>query len=187
MSSISIGELKDFVESFFGESESDSSLGPNARVNGCEDLFLDASVGGRDDFIFSVGRHSVCEASAAFLLGFLRINDDGQLGKVTGTWKRAKSNVLDAKKNGIDLRQLRGENSKMPSVCDGVVDFLFSIFGNSFSYSGGRGDKGTQARAWIEEYKKDCDSGPVPDSAGCSLHFVPFLTVRNFYEEYDDR
>ena len=129
MSSISIGELKEFVESFFGESESDSTLGPNARVNGCQDLFLDAHVGG-EDFIFRVGRHSVCEVSVAFLLGFIRQNDEGQLGKVSGTWKRAKAEVLDAKTNGIDLRQLRRENSKMPSVCDGVVDFLFSIFGN---------------------------------------------------------
>jgi len=130
LSSLSIGDLKDFFESFFGENESDSTLGPKPRVNGCEDLMWDACVGCGEDFHFSIGRYSVCEMSVAFLLGFVKVNDEGQLGLVSGTWKRAKGAVVDAKRNGIDLRQLRREHSTLPSVCDGVVDFLFAIFGN---------------------------------------------------------
>ena len=38
-----------------------------------------------------------------FLLGFMRKNEEGQLGNISGTWKRAKADVLNAKKNGMDL------------------------------------------------------------------------------------
>ena len=54
--------------------------------------------------------------------------------------------------------------------------------------AGGKGDKGTQARGFLQNYLRfSCDFGPVPGDDGQSLTFVPFLNARLFYEEYEMR
>ena len=46
---------------------------------------------------------------------------------------------------------------------------------------------GTQARAFIEGYLKSYEFGPVPSDGGQSLTFIPFATLREFFEEYKMR
>ena len=54
--------------------------------------------------------------------------------------------------------------------------------------AGGRGDKGTQARGFLQTYLKvSCDFGPVPGDDGQSLTFVPFLNAKLFFDEYEMR
>ena len=54
--------------------------------------------------------------------------------------------------------------------------------------AGGRGDKGTQARGFLQTYLKvSCDFGPVPGDDGQSLTFVPFVNAKLFFDEYEMR
>jgi hypothetical protein len=55
-------------------------------------------------------------------------------------------------------------------------------------HAGGRGDKGAQVRAFLQNYLRySCDFGPVPGDDGELLTFVPFVNARLFHEEYELR
>ena len=192
LSNITHGETETFVEQIVGEMGSESSSGVRQRKYRLEDFFYDSWTGDKT-FVYDVGRNQVCEMTCAFLLGYAHVQEDGKVSQSTCLWKEAKKAALTARSNGLCLAELRTEDLRIPSVIAGAHIFFSKFTCDSYVAfacldAGGKGDKGTQARGFIQNYLKvSCDFGPVPGDDGQSLTFVPFLNAKLFYDEYEMR
>jgi len=119
-----IGESQEFIESVFREVDSATSS-QTERTQALESFFWDSYIPLGRSFQFMLGERSVCETTAAFLLGYVNLSDDDMLPKsFPGGWKRAKHRVLAARQAGLSLSDLRAEDLKLTSTAGGVFFHL---------------------------------------------------------------
>ncbi len=119
-----IGESQEFIESVFREVDSASSS-QTERTQALESFFWDSYLPLGRSFQFMLGERSVCETTAAFLLGYVNLDDDDKLPKgFPGGWKSARNRVLAARQAGLSLSDLRAEDLKLTSSVGGVLFYL---------------------------------------------------------------
>jgi len=123
LSRATFDDTQDFIETVFREVGSAPSSTPE-RTAALENFFWDSYVPSMQTFQFNIGERCVCETTAAFLLGYIDLDDDGLLPPgFPGGWKRAKSRILTARKDGLRLHDLRAEDMKMASSVGMLLHF----------------------------------------------------------------
>ena len=123
LSRATVDDTQDFIEQVFREVGSAPSS-TQERTVALENLFWDSYVPSLETFQFMIGERFVCETTAAFLLGYIDFDDDGFLPiGFPGGWKRAKSRILNARKDGLRLHDLRAEDMKKDSSAGMLFHF----------------------------------------------------------------